>query len=350
MNPVKILNTMVLLSLLGCAATGVEKGTEEIPPVPNLPDVDDDGDGYSELEGDCDDTENLVSPDSIEITETLTGEAEGVDNNCNGEIDEYQACDSSLDDDDSNDYAKAMGACGDYLKGTEMTTPFALWNSPRAIEQSFGNNFPREGQQMAILSTGKAKEDASKRTGHEYGFAGDTEHPFPQPAPNDSCGIADPTAVSDLTSFKLELVVPRNAQAFAFDFSFFTAEYPHFVCKEFDDTFLALLDTGDGVKRNISFDENGNPATVNAGFFDVCKVSDDDPRCKGTEELQGLNFATDEGGATGWLSTIAPVSPGASITLEFFIFDEGDAILDSFVLLDHFRWLAEPVDGPVTID
>ena len=44
------------------------------------------------------------------------------------------------------------------------------------------------------------------------------------------------------------------------------------------------------------------------------------------------------GGATGWLTTTAPVSPGEVITIQFIIWDTGDANWDSSVLLDHFTW------------
>src|SRR5690606_22610217 len=46
------------------------------------------------------------------------------------------------------------------------------------------------------------------------------------------------------------------------------------------------------------------------------------------------------GGATGWLFTNAPVSPGEEITLHFSIWDTGDHQWDSAVLLDNFAWSA----------
>ena len=46
-----------------------------------------------------------------------------------------------------------------------------------------------------------------------------------------------------------------------------------------------------------------------------------------------------ENGATSWLQTRAPVVPGEVITLQFMIWDTGDHILDSSVLLDNFTWV-----------
>jgi hypothetical protein len=46
------------------------------------------------------------------------------------------------------------------------------------------------------------------------------------------------------------------------------------------------------------------------------------------------------GGATGWLTTKAPVKGGEVITLQFIIWDTGDASFDSSVLIDNFQWSA----------
>ncbi|MFH2007784.1 MAG: MopE-related protein [bacterium] len=43
--------------------------------------VDDDHDGFSEAEGDCDDTNPLVNPDAVEVVD-------GIDNNCDGLVDD----------------------------------------------------------------------------------------------------------------------------------------------------------------------------------------------------------------------------------------------------------------------
>lgn len=53
-------------------------------------DIDDDVDGFTENEGDCDDQNGLVAPD-------LEEECDGIDNNCDGEIDELEEC--TLDED-----------------------------------------------------------------------------------------------------------------------------------------------------------------------------------------------------------------------------------------------------------
>ena len=49
------------------------------------------------------------------------------------------------------------------------------------------------------------------------------------------------------------------------------------------------------------------------------------------------------GGATGWLTTQAPIAPGETFTLEFMIWDAGDGVLDSSVLIDNFQWIGGSV-------
>ena len=132
-------------------------------------------------------------------------------------------------------------------------------------------------------------------------------------------------------------------------------EFPEFVCSSFDDTFLAMLDS-DAFQGNVSFDDQGNRVSINIGFFDVCEVGQA-PTCTGQDELLGTGFETistpeidDDGGGTGWLTTTAPVSPGEKATLTFMIFDEGDHVLDSAVLIDNFRWGLEEIEDPITVE
>jgi len=91
---------------------------------------------------------------------------------------------------------------------------------------------------------------------------------------------------------------------------------------------------------NISFDAQGNPISLNAGFLDF---QDDGG---GLPELAGTCMAQHAG--TRWLSTTAPVAPGEEITLVLAIFDLADAALDSYVFLDNFGWGCDGGTGPQT--
>ncbi len=63
---------------------------------------DDDGDGVPEMYGDCNDADPHVAPDQPEV-------ADGVDNNCNGLVDENPMA----EDDDGDGYSETGGDCDD---------------------------------------------------------------------------------------------------------------------------------------------------------------------------------------------------------------------------------------------
>ena len=163
----------------------------------------------------------------------------------------------------------------------------------------------------------------------------------------------------------LEIAVPTNARSFEFDFQFFSAEYPEYVGSLFNDTFWVRLESKN-LTGNISFDKKGTPIRINNAFFSVCQPSQDKPKTllmctKPVTLLKGTGYAQNEcqkgtigdftvpnGGSTDWLHTTAPVTPGETIRLRFSIFDKGDGILDSAVLIDNFRWKLTPASGAVT--
>ena len=62
---------------------------------------DDDGDGFSELAGDCNDSNPLVNPNEYEVRD-------GIDNNCDGEIDEGYSGFDAVQDADGNTYNFAL--------------------------------------------------------------------------------------------------------------------------------------------------------------------------------------------------------------------------------------------------
>ena len=100
--------------------------------------------------------------------------------------------------------------------------------------------------------------------------------------------------------------------------------------------------------HNIAFDSQKNPVTVNNAFVEVCApwtfvaskggmLFERPFLCRlGIGELVGTGF--ERHAATGWLQTRSNVVAGEEITLRFAIWDTGDEVLDSTVLLDNFRW------------
>lgn len=184
-------------------------------------------------------------------------------------------------------------------------------------------------------------------------------------------------AIFDSVQLHLGLKAPVNAKGFSFDFRFFSREYPAYLCSKFNDFFLVLSSSkheemSKYPDRNIAFDEHKNPVSVNNGFFTSC----DKPMCGSAScpafmtcsadqfctfgdntcrdgaaaisayypEYYSHAFHTEgKGGGTAWLHTTAPVIPGESFSLDFYIWDTGDNRYDSTVLLDNFKWELDDV-------
>jgi hypothetical protein len=324
-----------------------------------LADFDDDGDGFSEVDGpltpggDCDDDDAMVSPNSIEVV------GNSVDDDCDGEADnEPQPCDTGLNPADPTSFAKAMGMCAGLVSADFVTTGGVSSPQARAIVPNFGNGgiLPFEGASMVHFASGQANTGT-----HDSGtnLNNQIAHPLPQPSPGDGCGQADQAQVNDYTEYVVKLQVPANAQGFSYKFMFLSAEYFVFRCTQFDDSFLAILEPEDPnsttFRGNISFDANGKFVSINNGFFQVCSQNHAGPPpnvcIQSTNPLfNGTGYSLSNAGATLPLTTTVSVTPGEIINLRFIIFDEGDHILDSSVLLDKFVWLAEGTPGgPITI-
>lgn len=285
-------------------------------------------------------------------------------------------CDGSLamDSGDGFDGARAMGLCqqasGDswgvvsarYVRsdGIELTDP-AL-QIGRGILNGFGTVATREGSQMLVLSSGTARTPSDPGYmsvgGHWKDFVA---HGAPPGYPKESPSCPGTITGSPYDSAGLELVIktPIDAKSFTFNLNFYTYEFPNYICSTFNDFFVALLTpTPTGLTDgNISFDNQGNLISVNAGFLEVCSPQQAGGKnfacASGPGELSGTGYDEQPNGsaATGWLETTAPVeAPGSDITLRFAIWDSGDGVLDSTILLDNFKFEAtEGTTGTVPV-
>ena len=91
---------------------------------------DDDGDGFSELAGDCNDANPLLNPNEYEIRD-------GIDNNCDGEIDEGYSGFDAVQDADGNRYNFAI--YGNQLwtvENAEMVTYRDGTSIPEVLDQT----------------------------------------------------------------------------------------------------------------------------------------------------------------------------------------------------------------------
>jgi hypothetical protein len=171
-----------------------------------------------------------------------------------------------------------------------------------------------------------------------------------------------PVPANDYTELRFTATVPEGATSLSYDFAFMSFEYPGFWQSAYNDMYIGWLES-ENWTGNISFDENGNPITVNAGFMDyldadasafdpVTGMEIQHPDCPvgancSAPEIKGTCM---EGhGATRWLTTTATVEPGEEITLVFAVMDLSDSVLDSYVFLDNFQWGCVGGEPPTTI-
>jgi hypothetical protein len=336
------------------------------------PDKDYDGDGYP-LKYDC----NECDPNTNNGAYDVPGN--GLDEDCSGKADDEPAdCDQglSMSANDPFDGAKAMGLCKKAADDVQWGVVSAKWVKPDGttltnlegvgVLPKFGVNLAQAGKSMLVLSSGSARAPGDpgyeSPSGNDKGYTSGTPAGYPKESP--ACpGVKTGTA-HDGTSLEVEIRVPSNAQSFKYQQNFFTYEYSTFVCSTFNDFFVTMMEPHpsnlpDG---NIAFDQDGNPISVNNSLLQVCQAgthAGKQFKCPlGTSTLSGTGF---EGSgafdsphaATGWLTTTAPVDTTKKmdkrIKLRFAIWDSGDGILDSTVLLDDFQWSADPANGTQTL-
>jgi hypothetical protein len=331
-------------------------------------------------DGDCNDCTPYMNPGAFDFFD-------GIDEDCNQIVDdEPTQCDVGIGEDavDAMDAAKSFGLCRQTTadaKGTAKTwgvisaryvypdgttaskAPKDMFNcigggegqppNPKShgVLTAFGTNVkPRHGESMVALSSGIARSGAVEDSPGGAKMCTHSGMPAGFPVASTNCpnhSVDKSGEAYDGIALELVIRVPTNARSLFYDFNFFAYEFPSFVCGQYNDYFVAVLQPhhqGSGPNDNISFDSQGNPVSVNNALLEVC-----DPgvyggktfACPfGNAELTKTGF---EGkGATGWLQTNASVTPGEVITLRYAIWDSGDELYDATVLLDHFHWdLAE---------
>ena len=208
---------------------------------------------------------------------------------------------------------------------------------------------------MVVFSTGVAADE--KDPGFAVpqpgtAFTGSETNLFPAPFHGPCAGnvVAPPMTLNDPAALTITAQAPPDATGFRFRFNFFTSEFPEFIGDQMADTFVVWLDSK-ALKKNIAFDANGDAITANSPSLQVCTPQQ---VCQGGRlvtcsagagGLAGTGYELDNGlgvmigGATGWLSTSAPIAAGETFRVTFLIFDAGDHVLDSAVLIDNWEWV-----------
>ena len=415
----------------GFVCSGTDKCTTGKCTVCDSTTTDCDGDGWLVSEGDCCDKPGpcgsepkLVNPGAIEVV------GNGIDDNCNGKVDLFdtedtQACDVGLTSNSTTatDYAKTIGICrattlAPALKKDKTWglidaklvradgTPLVDHNG-HSIRPKFGAGInPLNGASIAVLSSGHASDATQTLPGPNGGapagsnvsysytpssavdystcvdplcvkdWFGTANPPLKAAnalpaAPN--CGSSNNSATgNDSVMLVLTMRAPTNAKAFSFNSFFLSAEYPEFVCTNFNDQYVALVDTPNGTPAPIPNPVDKNLMTYTAAgqkypiainiakgtnVFSVCDTASTTSACSGTNvsaqsctlgagSLAGTGFEKPTagtciiGGGTYWLTTAGNIIPGDILQLRIAIWDVGDSAFDSTALIDGFQWLA----------
>jgi hypothetical protein len=142
-------------------------------------------------------------------------------------------------------------------------------------------------------------------------------------------------ASDDRATLHFQLQVPSYAQSYSFNFYFLSREYPEWVGSDYNDQ-LEVFVQNPAFSGQIVFDAFGNPVSVNNALFTVTSAA----------QLTGTGFDAD--GGTGWVTTVAPCTPGSILDVAFEIYDVADGVWDSAVLIDNFAFSEDDVGGPKT--
>lgn len=335
--------------------------------------VDHDGDGWSFAEGDhsgdtSTDCDAGVNPGALEIA------GNGVDDDCDGEVDEEPAtCDQglALASDDPRDFAKAVDLCklttadatgaartwgvidAAFVRADGLAVPaspkqhglFPSFGTTTTIDPSTGlaASAPREGARMAAFSTGTARRPGDQgwvSPGAQTGGAWLDPSPEPLPAGypqlSPACDVS-PTEAFDGSGLRLVVRAPTNVRSFAYAVRLFSASVEQ--CTPFDDqAAVRLLGAHPSLVANQAAPHHGN-ATFD---LDGSPLGASGAWLSSSSFLAGTGYDSPGCGATGWLRTHAPVLAGETFTLVATVWDGGAGGADSLLLVDGFRWSTAP--------
>lgn len=218
--------------------------------------------------------------------------------------------------DDPVALGKALASDVEWIAGAEFLSRPA--SEATALVAGGIAGMPISGPSAVLLSTGDSRIITSLNdsgdAGHDLGGAsqrGDTDF--------------------DVTVLQVDFVAPSTVNCLTgIDFRFLSEEYPEYVGSRYNDAFIAELDqttwttSGSDIiaPDNFAFDPVGSPITINAAGTTSMSA----------EAANGTTFD----GATPLLTAATPLSPGPH-SLYLSIFDQGDKILDSAVLVDNLR-------------
>ena len=324
-------------------------------------DSDSDSDSDTNVDPNCEAPGEIISCDAIADAPT---QFQAIGLGCDGDANQIIPINNEV----FNSAAGAWRVARQFGTYIDPGTNEPLWSA-------------REGEQMLIISTGAISAPngqgvvtmaaGTHQGGLDNGNPDGQNLPAPmlpsdggQGGPFVNCdGVGDCSntletqwnaggnEANDLLWMQFDTAVPVGTNGFSFDFAYFSAEFPEYVATEFNDIFLAWS-ASETYTGNLCF-INDQPCTVTA-------LCDGDATCPNlaycddsanfffaqcanlvaNNELAGTGF-DGVGGATGWFTASGSAAPGEDLQLTFGLFDMGDSIYDTAVLLDNWQWDCE---------
>ena len=263
----------------------------------------------------------------------------------------------------------------------------ALLGKPWQVGTMFGNATygPMEGGKVLVISSGLIPDSnggviTEDSSSDDAGGGSWDSNSLPPPAiPVDGDTDPDPMVINcnlmgDCTNtiqtqwekgngnpddkmwFEFDVTAPSlnngdvaDANGYKFDFAFLSEEFPEWVDTTFNDMFI-VWQASTNFTGNVVF-INDQPITVTAlwdnatgvDYIGECPTGSPPviPGCVGmAAELAGTDLV-DDGAGTGWYTATGGVEPGETFKLMFMIMDMGDSILNSYAVIDNWRWDCE---------
>ena len=226
------------------------------------------------------------------------------------------------------------------LAGTDWqelaTTPPAVAADPfpAAVSSLALGGFPTAATSFGILSTGDVAlvdtPNDSESTGAALAEVVDDGDATDKTDNGALHGDTD----NDVTVLRMAVNVPPGANCISLDYRFLTDEFPEYVNETYNDAFIAEIDNLTWSTSNDVISHTGDFATTPAG--EPVSVDGVGGAAMTAEDAAGTTFD----GATGRVTTKNPITPGAH-NIYLSVFDQGDEIFDSVVLLDRLAFLNE---------
>jgi cysteine-rich repeat protein len=140
---------------------------------------------------------------------------------------------------------------------------------------------------------------------------------------------------NDVIYFQFDVTVPKGTYGYNVDFAYFSVEYPEWVNTSFNDMAI-LWSTSETYTGNVTFitdlNDTPRPLTVTAlAQSGLMKYMEDSPELANTGYDQ-------QGGGTGWATVKGSAQPEETFTLAWTVFDKGDTVLDTALIIDNWRW------------